>query len=603
MVWQQEHRLTYEDFLGRYKFVVACILCLFFLLSIRLFHLQVVSGNHLREVSENQRTRVIVERAPRGLIFDKDNRVIVGNKTAFVALFYPFSQDSRPSGDVLARLRDILPEKDISIAVAQGLRTGQVVRLSDNLSRTEMFRLQEQRLILPGISVISESRRDCISPEDNAHLIGYLSEISPDELEDLAEEGYKTGDWIGKNGLEQGYNSYLRGQDGGWQIEVDARGRQTRIVRHIPSQIGNSVYTTIDERLQQVAGNALRNSTTGRGAVVVLDARTGAVRALVSSPAFDPNTSLTREFRKNLIDKKLPLFNRTVQGLYAPGSTFKIVTFAAAVSEGGISPSLAFFCPGSFTLGNKTFGCWYKKGHGQMTLIPALANSCNVYFYQLGLKIGARLLEKYARAFSLGEKTGVELPSEKKGLVPGAEWKLRKMHENWQQGDTVNVAIGQGPLWVTPFQMACLIAAVANSGPIYQPYIVNKVVSQRNETLYEAKPHVKQTVDMPEHSWQLLHQALEEAVTNGTGKGCQLPGIKVAGKTGTAQNPQGDDHAWFVSYAPADNPQYAIAVIVENGGHGGTAAVPVTRRIYETAFDLVRSSFSASSVAVSTAPH
>jgi len=588
MVWQQEHRLIYEDFLEKYQIVIWCLFSLFLALSSRLFYLQVVRGGYYRDLSEQQRTHVILERAPRGIIYDVAGRVIVGNQTTFVALFYPFSQSKIPTKELMEEVKKILPLKNLSASIALGWRTGKVVQLSDKLDRQEMFKLQEQRLAFPGISVVKEERREYKFPEADSHLTGYLSEVTQDELDDLSDEGYKTGDWIGRSGIEQSYNTYLRGQDGGWQIEVDAYGHQTRLVRHIVPKTGNSLHMTIDEKLQEVASEGLAQSSTGRGAVVAIDPRSGAVRAFVSAPGFDPNSSLTKDFAKYVLDKekKLPLFDRAVQGLYAPGSTFKIVTFSAALAEGGVSPELAYYCPGSFTLGNKTFSCWNKKGHGQMTLIPALANSCDVYFYQLGLKIGPKLMHKYAKDFGLGEKTGIEMPFEKKGLIPEPGWKLKKMNEPWHPGDTVNMAIGQGPLWITPVQMAVFIAAAANGGTVYQPYIVDSVVTPGGEKLYQAAVNKKGEVKMTEDVWKLLHAGLEEVVINGTGHGCYFSNLKVAGKTGTAQNPHGQDHAWFVAYAPADNPELAIAVIVENGGHGGTAALPIARKMFEAYFQL-----------------
>lgn len=588
MVWQQEHRLIYEDFLEKYAVVIWLLFCLFILLSSRLFYLQIVRGAYYRQLSEQQRIHIILERAPRGVIYDANGRVIVGNKTAFIALFYPFSQSRIPTRELMDALKKILPLKNLSMRIAQGWRSGKVVRLSDNLTRSEMFKLQEQRLTFPGISVVKESRRACNLPEMNSHLVGYLSEVTSAELENLADEGFKTGDWIGRAGLEQSYNEYLRGQDGGWQIEVDANGRQTRLVNHITPVIGSAVHSTIDVRLQEVSGKGLAESPTGRGAVVVIDPRSGAVRALVSSPGFDPNSSLTKDFSKYVLDKekKLPLFNRAVQGLYAPGSTFKLITFIAALNDAKVDPKLTFNCTGSFTLGNKTFKCWNKKGHGRVSLIPALAGSCNVYFYQLGLKVGPKSMQKYAREFGLGEKTGVEIAFEKKGLIPDTIWKRKRMNESWHQGDTVNMAIGQGPLWITPIQLAVYISAVANGGDVYQPYLVEKVVTQKGEKVYQAPSRKKSSVELPGEVWQLLREGLEEVVISGTGRGCYFSKLKVAGKTGTAQNPHGEDHAWFIAYAPADNPELAVSVIVENGGHGGTAALPIARKIFETYFEL-----------------
>lgn len=589
MVWQQENRLTYEDFIERHQLVLLLIAALFVLLSLRLFHLQVLRGGYYRELSEQQRTHVVVERAPRGVIYDSRGEALVRNRAGFVALFYPFTQGTAPSKDVVDKLRVIL-KRDMGTAIIRGWRSGQAVRLADNLTREEMFLLQEQRLVLPGISVIKESRRDYQSPEALAHLVGYLNEVTAADLEKLQDEGYRPGDWIGRSGLEGVYDAVLRGQHGGWQIEVDALGHQTRLVRRIAPLAGNDLHITVDARVQRVAYEELVKSPTGRGAAVAIDPRSGAVRALVSCPGFDPNRAFTREFARYLKGKDLPLFNRAIQGLYSPGSIFKIVSFITAVNEDRIDPAHAVACTGKFVLGNKTFGCWLKTGHGKTTLIPAMANSCNVYFYQLGLRVGVTLLERYARLFHFGQKTGVDLPSEKSGLVPSVEWKLKKMREHWQQGDTANMAIGQGPLWVTPLQAAQMMATVANGGSVFRPYIVSAVKTMRGEEIVTIKPQAVGTVHLQEKTWRLLRAGLGTAVREGTGRGCDIPGLTVHGKTGTAENPHGNDHAWFVCYAPAENPTIAIAVIVENGGHGGTAAVPVARRMLETYFDVRPSS-------------
>ncbi|MBN1824152.1 MAG: hypothetical protein JW803_07530, partial [Endomicrobiales bacterium] len=313
MVWQQENRLTYEDFLDKYRVVLWIFVFLFSALSARLFFLQIIRGSYYKYLSEQQRTQVILERAPRGLIYDRNGSVIVGNKTAFIALFYPFSQNIVPTKQMLGHLREILPIKNLNVLITQGWRTGQVVRLSDNLTRKEMFKLQEQRLVLPGISVVKEARRDYKSPEANSHLAGYLSEITPRELENLRQDGYSMGDWIGRGGLEQIFDYYLRGEDGGWQIEVDAQGRQTRLVRRIPPKEGSDIHTTIDVRLQDAAYKALKASTSGKGAVIVSDVKTGALKAIVSSPGYDPNISFSKDFSKYLVDPELPLFNRAIQ--------------------------------------------------------------------------------------------------------------------------------------------------------------------------------------------------------------------------------------------------------------------------------------------------
>jgi penicillin-binding protein 2 len=273
-------------------------------------------------------------------------------------------------------------------------------------------------------------------------------------------------------------------------------------------------------------------------------------------------------------------------------------------------PELTFNCNGKFAFGNKTFSCWEKKGHGSLDMVHALAKSCNVYFYQLGLKTGGETLQEYARKFHLGEPTGIDLMNEKSGLVPSNEWKLKKLHDRWQAGDTINMAIGQGPLWVTPMQIASMISIVANKGTSFQPYVVDSIVDPMGKVTYKAQPRRKSSVELEPRVWELLYTALKLVVQNGTAGQCCMSDLIVAGKTGTAQNPQGADHAWFASFAPADDPQLAVVAIVENGGHGSSAAVPIARRIYRNYFKLdpdtvvaegsgtVRSAVSVSSAAV-----
>jgi len=582
MVWQQGTRLSYEDFLEKHKIVVAVFLALFVILSARLFYLQIIRGEYFTVLSDQQHTSIVIEHAPRGEIYGSKGEVIVKNKSSFVVLYYPFSQSKIPAADIIDNLEKIL-NKEIKAEIGSGHK---VVKLMSKLSRNELFRVREKRLTIPSIAVLEERSRDRIYPEEMSHVTGYLSDVSPAELEEIEEDGYKAGDQIGRGGLEQQYDLDLRGQDGGWRIEVDAFGHQTKMLQYIPSVKGNSLYTTIDSELQRTAYEALRKSSSGKGAVVIIDPKDGAVRALVSVPAFNPDFSNTRQFERYLRNEDLPLFNRALQAMYPPGSVFKVITFLSGVSENIVNPQETYLCSGSFTLGNRDYSCWLKTGHGRISLIPALANSCDIYFYNIGLKIGQKILEKYAREFRIGQKTGIDLPSEKKGLLPTPEWKLKKQKSHWFKGDTVNMSVGQGLLLVTPIQEASIMSAVANSGILYKPYIVRRMVDPDGKTVYEHAPEINGKIDLPDSAWRLVRKGLEAAVKNGTAKMCYFKNLKVAGKTGTAQNPNGEDHAWFVSYAPAENPEIAVAIIVENGGSGGHEAVPVAREIYEEYFNL-----------------
>jgi penicillin-binding protein 2 len=584
MVWREEDKFSYRVFLRKHNTVFVLLVFLFFCLSVRLFYLQIIKGGDYRKISEQQRIHNTYERAPRGIIYSADGSVLVENKFAYVALFYPFKHCRVPPAEIIEELSEILG-RDIKPSVVRDCRYGKALKLADNLSVEEMFKIRERKLSLEGVSVAKEPCRIYCCPKAASHVTGYLSEIEADEIEELSEYGYKMGDYIGRGGIEQFYDKYLHGKDGGWQVEVNARGYQVKEFKYVQPQMGASVYSTIDLKLQKVAYTALKNSESARGAVIILDVKTGAVKALVSCPGFDTNKAGTKSFGRYLKDKRLPLFNRTVQALYPPGSVFKIITFAAAVELLDVSSEKTVWCAGSFKLGDRNYSCWHKTGHGNLDLISAMAQSCNVYFYRLGLKLGIKNLEEYAKKFHLGEKVGVDLPNEKRGFVPSPEWKKLKLKASWFQGDTLVLAIGQGALWVTPLQMACMMSAVANRGVLHKPYIVDRIVDFSGAQVYKHEPELVCRIDLSDKTWDLLHKALLETVENGTAIRSRLSGVEIAGKTGTAQNSQGKDHAWFVSFAPADSPEIAVAVIVENGGGGGLNAVPIGRKIYEAYFN------------------
>jgi penicillin-binding protein 2 len=586
LVWQKEDRFAYENFLEKHKAIFVFFILFFICLSMRLFYLQIIKGNKYKAISEHQRLHNTNERAPRGIVYSSDNDILVSNKFSYVALYYPLDGHKKISNETLKNLEIILG-RDIKPKTDKNNKYGKILKLADNLTKEEMFKIREQNLRLCGVSVVREPRRVYPLAETSSHVTGYTSEIKPEEIEELSEQGYKPGYYIGRGGIEQAYDKYLQGKTGGWQVEVNARGYRVKALKYIPPEIGASIYSTINSKLQKVAYDALKNSDTGKGAVVVLDAKTGAVLSLVSCPGFDTNKIRYKEFSKFLKDKNLPLFNRALQALYPPGSIFKVVTFVAAVEVLNINPSEKVLCTGKLELGDRYYTCWCKHGHGWLDLVHATAQSCNIYFYQLGLKLGVKNLEKFSKKFYLGKKTGIDLPNEKNGFVPNPEWKKSKQKIKWLQGDTVIFSIGQGGLWVTPLQMSCMMSSIANKGVYNKPYVVEKVIDINGEELYRHKPEKEDRINLSDRTWSLLHTALLETVESGTGKRCKFKYIKVTGKTGTAQNPHGKDHAWFISYAPSDNPEIVIAVIVEHGGGGGINAVPVGREIYRAYFDMV----------------
>jgi penicillin-binding protein 2 len=585
MVWQREDRFSCDIFMRKHKVMLVFFMFLFAVLFVRLFYLQIIRGNYYKNVAEAQRLYTTYEKAPRGIIYDAHGKTLVDNDYKYVILFYPFAQDDTPSEKTILELNKIL-NRDVRQSIDKSWRHLRGIKIAENLTIEEMFKVQEKKLTLPGITVAKEPKRVYRSGEVNAHVTGYVGEINAKELGQMRAQGYRPGDHIGRNGIEQYYDSYLKGTDGGWQLEVNARGQQVKAFRYIAPEIGASVYTTIDSDLQTAAYEEMLKTPTGRGAAVAIDTQTGAVKAFISVPGYDTNKVSSGEFKDYLKNKKLPLFNRAIGGLYAPGSTFKTVTFAAACDILNFNPSQTYLCTGKFELGDRFYLCANRSGHGTVNLISALAVSCNVYFYNIALELGVRNIERFARKFYLGEPTGIDLPGEKKGFVPTPEWKKQKMKMKWLSGDTLIFAIGQGALWVTPLQMAALTSAIANRGVYRKPYIVDKVLDFHGNIEYEHKPEYKNSIELENRTWDLLRKGMIEAVEHGTARRTQFKNLRVAAKTGTAQNPHGEDHAWVIAYAPADDPRLAVAVIVENGGGGGTVAVPVARKIFESYFNL-----------------
>jgi len=440
-----------------------------------------------------------------------------------------------------------------------------------------------------------------------AHVLGYLGEINQKQLKNLKDQGYVIGDEIGQYGLERRWEELLRGQSGGQQVEVDALGRRVRVLHEVTDVPGYTVHLTLDRQLQETAYEALKGK---EGTIVALDVNSGAVLALASTPAFDPNTFArgikSDEWTGLIKDQLRPLSNRATQGQYPPGSTFKIVMSIAGLEEGVIQPESFIQDPGFYSFGNRSFRDWKKGGHGSVNLHKAIVESCDTYFYQLGPKLGVDRIAKWARAFGLGEKTGIALDDERTGTIPDTEWKRKRYRQPWFPGETVSVAIGQGYVTVTPLQLANMIAAVANGGKLYRPYVVNKVESVDGATVREYGPELIRTIELKPDTLKRVRAALADVVSapGGTGGAARSQVVSIAGKTGTAQVVEmkggyvkteqlayfNRDHAWFVSYAPVENPQVAIAVLVEHGGHGGDAAAPMAKKVFEKFIEIQKQS-------------
>ena len=410
-----------------------------------------------------------------------------------------------------------------------------------------------------------------------AHVAGYLGEIGAEELKRLKPYGYKVRDLVGRTGLEKSFDLQLRGENGGTQVEVDHRGRMVRVMGHRSPKRGKDLRLTLDASLQEKASSLLAGR---RGAVVAIDPETGEILAMTSYPAFDPNAFLDSkrkgEIKEWLQQQNSPFLNRAL-GAYTPGSIFKIVTASAALQRGKINPQTSFECEGFLRLGNHSFSCWNEEGHGPENLSQGLAHSCNVYFFHLGLLMGTEPIAEECHRWGLGKGAEVELSGEAPGLVPNRHWKWQVFHQPWYDGDTLNFTIGQGYLLMTPLQAARMVSAVANGGKLVKPYLVKQVGS-----VEVAHPR-SQTIGVSEGTLQAILEGLRRVIDDPTGTG-QLAlssQVSIAGKTGTAETPNGAAHAWFVGFAPVENPKIAFAVFLEHGGGGGYAAAPIARQLVE----------------------
>lgn len=587
-------------FNSRLKGMVVLIFIAFSVILVRLFYLQIIHGQTYRELSTNNRIRLQSLPPSRGLIYDSEGKLLVDNRPAFDLLIVP--RDAKPLSETLARLSSFtgipVDEMEDRIAKKGGATTFRQVVLKRDIGRDVLASVEVHSFDLPGVAVKVRPKRFYLNPGMAAHLLGYLGEINAQELSSGRYPGVSVGDFIGKFGAEKVMESYLRGSQGGRQVEVDARGRVIRELKRVEADPGNNIILTVNTALQKKSEALLKGDV---GAVVALDPRNGAVLAMASSPAFDQNDFVSglsyAKWNALKNDPGRPMENKATQALYPPASIYKIVTSIAALEERVVDGRTHFYCTGRHAFGDRVYRCWKRVGHGSMDLVNAIAQSCDVYFYEVGERLGVDRLAFYARACGLGRPTGVELAGEAAGLIPTAQWKRRNRGENWLRGETLSLVIGQSYNLVTPLQMAMLIASVGNGGTIYKPYILAKIETAEGELVSLTKPVKKGRLPASEKTLALVQKGLWATVNSrkGTGKIAAIQGVVVAGKSGTAQvisKREGDlkkksirkfrDHAWFVAYAPVENPTIAVAVIVEHGEGGSTKAAPIARAVIET---------------------
>ncbi len=581
---------------GRRRVMVMAGIAITALLLIvcQLWYLQVLEGGRFQEASDKNRIRVRPIAAPRGILFDRKGLPLVDNRPAFTLSLIPreLERDPVKRDATLGRLAALLqiPFAELQEAVTKVSPDSILpVRVRRGLSMDDVARVEEWKIELPGVIVEVEPQRAYPNSRFAAHLLGYVREANDEQLK---QGRYRRGDMVGQSGLERLLDEFLRGKDGGERIEVDAVGRQMRMIQSTEPHPGAQVVTTIDRRIQEAAEKAMEGHA---GAVVVMDPRNGDVLAMVSTPAFEidrfTGTIDRNAWLRVIQDPDHPLLNRTIQTQYAPGSVFKIVVAAAGLQEGTIVPTDRTHCTGEFHLGEWTFKDWKAGGHGSVDLLGAIRESCNVFFYEKGLKVGGPVIAKYASAFGLGEATQIDLPGEKLGLIPQPKLRRDKRVGGWHAGETVNMSIGQGAVLVTPMQIARFMSALANGGVLWKPRLVQRIERPDKGVVWSDGGSVTGHVELSPMVWAFLRQSLWSAVNEGgTGAGARIAGLDIAGKTGTAQMiskskaEKGQDHAWFASFAPVGEPEVVVVVLVERGGKGGQVAAPIARKVLNAIF-------------------
>jgi len=580
----------------RLRFLSFIIIIFFLVILVRLWDLQILRGDYFWRLSEGNRIKLQEISAPRGMIFDRNGVILADNTPSFDISY--LRQGAEENEEVIFSLAEILnldPSYIISkISTSNGLSYYKPIKIKEDVSRQELSLVEFNKLNLPNVIVEVFPKRNYPLSGAGAHIIGYLGEIGESELKLSEYSDYSLGDFIGRCGVEKVFERELRGKSGWLQFEVDVLGRKRSVLSSVSPLPGKNLYLTIDSDLQQYVDKLLGEKN---GVVIAMNPNNGEILAFVSHPSFNPNLFSRGISLNDWIELKNnphhPLTNKGIQGLYPPGSLFKIITAIAGLEEGKITPETTFYCRGYYRLGGREYKCWKKGGHGRLNLYDAIEQSCDSYFYWLGRLVGIDSLAYYAKLFNLGKKTGFIL-NEKPGLIPTKAWKEKKFNTPWQEGETLSVAIGQSFLLVTPLQMLVLISAIANGGEIYVPRLIKKIEDNQGNIEKEFKPNCISQVPISPNTIRVIRNSLLRVVQspNGTGKVAQIEGLELAGKTGTAQvvglslNKKVSevpyclrDHAWFIAFAPFENPKISVVVLVEHGGFGSTAAGPIAREV------------------------
>jgi penicillin-binding protein 2 len=581
----------------RINFIGYIVVAVLLVLVFGFWNAQVMQVDYYQQRAEQNRVREIPLLAPRGRIYDREHRIIADNRPSYNIILirensqHTIQQTAAMLSSGVSMSKDEVLER-INRSIKRRDPVFRPIVLKEDVSVSDIAYVKAHAYELPEITVEFQPRRRYPEGDLAAHALGYVGEVTETELTTPEFVNFKSGDQVGKTGLEREYNSVLTGKDGFKREIVNSFGRKMGQLEAEPYVAGNDLVTTIDLDLQRAAEETVGNRS---GAVIALDPRTGEVLALVSKPSYDPNLFATRisaaDWNNLINDPRKPMQNRAIQSRFAPGSVFKVFMAAAGLEAGTLNPLRSIYCPGYATFYGHTFACDKHDGHGTVSLHNAIVTSCNVFFYNVGKDLEIGRISTYAKMMGLGRKTGIDLPGEDGGLIPSEEWKQKVLKAKWYAGETISVAIGQGYVTITPMQAAWAMGGLTTGGRLKQPHIVNPQELKKNglpanEILQEEYPISQSTVDIVTTAmWGVVNEE------GGTGFRARIQGFDVAGKTGTAQvvskqsgltGQNYKDNSWFVSFAPYRNPEIVVATMIENGGWGAEAAAPVAHAVLET---------------------
>ena len=623
----------------RFLLFQAAIVASFVILAIPLWRLQIAEGGHYQLRADANRYNVVSTNAPRGVIYDRTGKALARNMPRFSVRLLPIAMADDGAGEqVLKRLiamlngeivgaspsdhpsgEQVLHIEDIRKQLQEGqINPYQPIVIADNVPRDTALVIMEEHANLPGVEVTVRAQRQYVEGELLSHILGFVGSIPAEQVDRYVGQpnsDYAPQDIAGLSGVENVFESKLRGHKGQQQTEVDVAGREVRMINEVPPVAGHNLILTIDLELQRVAEEALRKQMatihSKSGVVIAMNPQNGQILALVSLPSYDDNLFVggisTDDYNRLTKDPFRPLLNHAISGVYPPGSTFKIVTALAALEEKVIDRNTYINDPGTIWLPNKYFPddptlaqpfyCWYRPGHGQLNVVGALAQSCDVFFYEVGggyrdfQGLGIEKLAEYSQLLGFGHDTGIDLSGESTGLVPNSKWKRLNYGESWVTGDTYNMAIGQGAVLATPLQVLNATAAIANGGTLYRPQLVYQVQDADGNVLRGFQPDIIRRLPVSQDNLNLVREGLRQAVLNGTARHVSIPGVSIAGKTGTAEFPGRRDregnlptHAWFTAFAPFQNPEIAVVAFVYGGGEGSAVSVPIAHEILQAYF-------------------